>query len=47
MFPLLKKGHTRIESKFNSPLNETATLLLYAKCPSCLSIDAARNVNVS
>lgn len=47
MFPLLKKGHTRIELKFNSPLNETATSLLYAKFPSCLSIDGARNVNVN
>lgn len=46
MFPLIRKGHTRIELKFNTPLSETVTLLLYAKFPSCLSIDAARNVNV-
>lgn len=46
MFPLLRKGHTRIELKFNTPLTETVTLLLYAKFPSCLSIDAARNVNI-
>lgn len=46
MFPLIRKGHTRIELKFNTPLSETVTLLLNAKFPSCLSIDAARNVNV-
>ncbi|KAK3105644.1 hypothetical protein FSP39_002524 [Pinctada imbricata] len=40
----LKKGHIRLELKFAHALPESVILVLYAKFPSLLQIDQARNV---
>ncbi|KAK3107877.1 hypothetical protein FSP39_024278 [Pinctada imbricata] len=40
----LKKGHTRLELKFAHALPGSVTLVMYAKFPSLLQIDQARNV---
>ena len=42
--PLPKQSHIRIEAKFSKPLEESVNMLVYAKFPTCLKIDQARNV---
>lgn len=44
--PLLRKGHSRLQLKFDSPLPESVTCICYGKFPAILSIDASRNVEV-
>lgn len=44
--PLLRKGHSRLQLKFDSPLPESVTCICYGKFPTILSIDASRNVEV-
>lgn len=43
---LIQKGHSRLTIKFEEPLQEAVTVLLYAKFQSLLEIDQARNVIV-
>ena len=45
-FPAIRKGNLRIEGHFASPLSETVNIIIYAKFPSILEIDSARNVFV-
>lgn len=42
--PLLRKGHTRLQFKFDTALQEAVTCICYAYFPSVLKINAARNV---
>jgi hypothetical protein len=42
-----KKGHTRLELKFSTPLPETATIIMYAKFPGLMKVDESRNVIVT
>ena len=44
--PLLKKGHSRINLKFEKPLPEAVTCICYGQFPSVLRIDASRNVEL-
>ncbi|KAK3091490.1 hypothetical protein FSP39_020208 [Pinctada imbricata] len=44
--PLLKKGHTRLQLKFETALQEAVTCVCYAHFPAILKIDAARNVEI-
>ena len=44
LFPLPSKGHSRLELTFKEALPESLNLLLYAKYPTVLKIDAARNI---
>ena len=39
-----KKGLVRLDIRFASPIEETATLLLYGKFPTVMQIDSVRNV---
>lgn len=39
-----QRAHTRLELKFSDPLPETCTVIVYAKFPSLMKIDASRNV---
>jgi hypothetical protein len=42
--PMPKKGHTRLELKFDRPLEESVNVLVYGLFPATLQIDQARNV---
>lgn len=42
--PLLRKGHTRLQFKFDTALQEAVTCICYAYFPSVLKINVARNV---
>ena len=42
--PLIKKGHTRLNIQFNKCFDSNCTVMLYAKFPSLLRIDEARNI---
>jgi len=42
--PIQTSGSTKLELRFKSPLDSTVTLFTYGQFKSCLSIDAARNV---
>lgn len=44
--PLLRKGHTRLQLKFDKALPEAVTCICYGKFPALMSIDASRNVDV-
>ena len=41
---LLKKGHTRLIIRFAEALKETVTVIAYAKFPSIVQLDEARNI---
>ena len=43
-FPLIKRGNTRLEVRFASPLVESITLIAYASFPTVMRIDEMRNV---
>ena len=42
--PILNSGTTKLELRFKSPLENSVTVFTYGQFKSCLSIDAARNV---
>lgn len=42
----LKRGHTRLEMRFASPLPEAVTLIAYGSFPASLQIDKSRNVRL-
>ncbi|XP_062579536.1 uncharacterized protein F54H12.2-like [Saccostrea cucullata] len=44
--PLLRKGHTRLQIRFDKALPEAVTCICYAKFPALMSIDYSRNVEV-
>lgn len=41
-----QRAHTRLELKFSEGLPETCTVIVYAKFPALLKIDASRNVTL-
>ena len=41
---IIKGGHCRVGIKFAQPIKESVTVILYAKFPSEIKIDSARNV---
>ena len=42
--PIIHCGSTKLELRFKSPLDQAVTVFTYGQFRSCLSIDAARNV---
>lgn len=42
----LKRGHTRLELRFGTPLPEATTVIVYGSFPAALQIDKARNVRL-
>lgn len=44
--PLLRKGHSRLQLKFEKALPESVTCICYGRFPAILSIDSSRNVEV-
>ena len=44
--PLIKRGASRLELRFSSPLPEAVTLICYASFPTILKVDQSRNVEM-
>ena len=41
------RGRVRLSVRFSKALGETLNIIVYAKFPKIMTIDQARNVNVS
>ena len=42
----LTRGNVKIQGTFDTPLPENVTLLVYAKFPSMMTVDSARNIQI-